>query len=249
MASTAQQRSINELRARAIRAHGGAGDYFYFCLSLLIVAVVVYGFSFTIGENLIHPAVPRPRVLYVHAFLFSGWLAFFVLQTGLVRWRKIQWHRRIGWFGVGLGTLIPVVGVSTAIVMGRFKTGVLHSTSDVPFLIVPLFDMLCFTSIFPLAVYFRKKPEFHKRLMIVVTCALTAAGFGRFPFQLFPGQFYLGVDLLILLAVARDLVIDHRINRVYRYVLSAFIPAQILVVYIAFHSPPFWLRIAHAVVG
>jgi len=157
-------------------------------MSLLIVVVIVYGFSFTIGKNLIHPSVPRPWILYVHACVFSSWLFFFVLQSTLVRSRKVQWHRQLGRYGVGLGTLIPIVGVSTAIVMGRFNVVALHAKDAEPSLIIPLFDMVCFTSTFPLAVHFRKNPELHRRLMLVATCVLTAAGFGRFPEHILPPQ-------------------------------------------------------------
>jgi hypothetical protein len=219
-------------------------------MSLLIVAVIVYGFSFTIGKNLLHPAIPRPWILYVHATLFSAWLVFFFLQSTLVRSRKVQWHRRLGWFGVALGTLIPVVGVSTAVVMGRFNAVNLHATDGDPFLVVPLFDMVCFTSTFPLAVYWRKKPELHRRLMLVATCALTAAGFGRFTGRILPGYlFYVGVDLLILLGVARDLIVNRTVRRVYLFVLPLFILGQTIVTYIAYHNVPFWLRIAHAILG
>src|SRR5260370_33818084 len=86
-------------------------QYFYFFMSLLIPAVVVYGFSFTVGNNLIHPAFPRPLILYVHAAVFSGWLVFFMLQSALVRTHNVHWHRRIGWFGVALGVVIPVLGI------------------------------------------------------------------------------------------------------------------------------------------
>jgi hypothetical protein len=34
--------------------------------------------SLTIDKNLIHPAVPLPWLLYVHATIFTGWLGFFV---------------------------------------------------------------------------------------------------------------------------------------------------------------------------
>jgi hypothetical protein len=151
-------------RAVAISTPGGLDKYFYLFMSLLIVAVIVYGFSFTIGNNLIHPALP-------------------------------QWHRRLGWFGVSLGTLIPIVGVSTAIAMGRFNTVSLHATHAESDLIIPFFDMVCFTSTFPLAVYWRRKPEMHRRMMLVATCALTAAGFARFPERILPAYwFYAGVD-------------------------------------------------------
>jgi hypothetical protein len=233
-----------------ITARGVFAQYFYFFMSLLIVAVIVYGFSFTVGENLIHPAIPRPPILYVHAIVFSGWLVFFILQSTLVRARKVQWHRALGWFGVALGTLIPIVGVSTAIVMGRFRIMSLHATDAESFLIVPLFDMVCFTSTFPLAIYWRKRPELHRRLMLTATCALTAAGFGRFPERILPGYlFYIGVDLLLLMGVARDLFVTRTINRVYLYVLPLFILGQSVVTYVAYHNVGFWLKIAHSVLG
>ena len=250
--ATAQQPSIVQAGPRtvAITLRGALDKYFYFLMSLVFVAVIVYGFSFTVDRNLIHPAVPRPWILYVHATVFSGWLIFFILQSTLVRSRKVQWHRRLGWFGVGLGTLIPIVGVSTAVMMGRFDRVSLHATDAESSLIIPLFDMVCFTCTFPLAIYWRKKPELHRRLMLVATCALTAAGFGRFPESiLLPHLFYAGVDLLILLGVARDFIVNRAIHRVYLFVLPLFILGQTIVSYVAFHSVPFWLRIAHAILG
>jgi hypothetical protein len=155
MATTAQQHSIGQASPQTIgiTAPDQLGQYFYFFMSLLIVVVVVYGFSFTVDQNLIHPAIPRPWILYVHAAVFSIWLVFFVLQSTLVRSRKVQWHRRVGFFGVALGTLIPVIGVSTAIVMGRFNMVSLHDAGAESFLAVPLFDMVCFSSTSTLAVY------------------------------------------------------------------------------------------------
>src|SRR5258707_9447137 len=92
---------------------------FYFWMSLLIAAVVVYGFSFTVNPNLFHPPSPRPAILYVHAVLFTGWLAFLTLQSALVRTRNVKVHRTLGWFGLALGATMPLVGVATAIVMTR----------------------------------------------------------------------------------------------------------------------------------
>jgi hypothetical protein len=250
--TTAEQHSISHASPRTlgIRVGGGLGQYFYLFMSLLIVGVIVYGFSFTIDKNLVHPAVPRPWILYVHATVFSGWLVFFILQSTLVRSRKVKWHRRLGWFGLALGTLIPIIGVSTAIVMGRFNTVSLHATHAESDLVIPLFDMVCFTSTFPLAFYWRKKPEVHRRLMLVATCALTAAGFGRFPERILPAYlFYAGVDLLILLGIARDVIVNRTVHRVYLFALPPFIVGQTMVTYIAFHQVPFWLRTAHALLG
>lgn len=112
--------------------------YFYFFISLLIAAIVVYGFSFTVDKNLIHPAVPRPMILYIHAAVFSGWLVFFILQSALVRTHNVRGHRRIGWFGLALGITITVLGTSTAIVMARFNTVQLHSSDADSNMMIPL---------------------------------------------------------------------------------------------------------------
>ena len=225
-------------------------NYFYFLMTLLIFGIVVYGFSHTVDQNLFHPAVPRPFILYVHAAVFSGWLVLFVLQSTLVRTHHVRWHRRLGWFGAGVGALIPVLGVAAAITMGRFNTFQLHQTGADAFLIIPLWDMVNFTTAFALAVYWRKKSEFHRRLILIACCALTAASFGRFPPNILPRiVFYAGVDLLILLGVARDWIVNRSIHQVYRYALPAIILGQVVVMYTATLQPAVWMRIAHAMLG
>jgi len=222
--------------------------YFYFLMSLLIVVVVVYGFSHTIDRNLIHPAIPRPFILYIHAAVFTGWLAFFILQSALVRTRNVRVHRAVGWFGLVMGGLMPILGVATAISMGRFDTIHLHQTDAELTLIIPFFDMLAFASTFALAIYWRKRPEYHRRLILIACCALTAAAFGRFPERILPPVlFYCGVDLLILLGVARDMIVNRNIHPVYRYALPPIILGQVVVVYTVTHNLPVWLRIAHTI--
>src|SRR5262245_36472329 len=88
-------------------------------MALLIAAIVGYGFSFTIGQNLLHPSSPRPVVLYVHVALFTSWLFYFLAQAALVRSRNVRIHRRLGWLGLAMGLAIPIVGVATTIAMGR----------------------------------------------------------------------------------------------------------------------------------
>jgi hypothetical protein len=222
--------------------------YFYFGMSLLILVVVVIGFSRTVDRNLIHPAIPRPFLLYVHAAIFSGLLFFFILQSALVRTRNVRIHRTLGWFGMGMGGFMPFLGVVTAIVMGRFDTLQLHQTDAELTLIIPLFDMAVFGSAFALAMLWRKRPEYHRRLVLIASCALTAAAFGRLPERILPSAFfYAGVDSLILLGVLRDLIVNRSLHSVYRYALPLIITGQLAVMYILFHSPRLWLAIAHAV--
>jgi hypothetical protein len=113
-----------------------AEKYFYTFMSLLITVVITYGFSHTVDQNLVHAAVPRPAILWVHGFLFSGWLAFFILQSALVRVRRVNVHRTLGWFGVAMGVGVFVIGIATTLTMTKFHFHILHET-DMSFVLVP----------------------------------------------------------------------------------------------------------------
>jgi hypothetical protein len=237
---------------------------FYFFMSLLIAAVVVYGFSQTVEKKLLHAAPPRPLMLYVHGIVFFGWVFFFSLQSALARTHRIQWHQQIGWFGAGLGVAMFVIGVATAITMARFNRVNLHSRYPEANLLISFFDISAFAIPFALAIYWRKKTEFHRRLQFLAICALTAAAFGRFlPSLLSPSTrhsptalafsiwvtLYAGVDALVLIAVARDQIVNRRVHPVYLYGLLAFIACQTLVLYTVVHRSAWWMKTAQAILG
>lgn len=222
--------------------------YFYFAMSLLMTVVVVYGFSRTMSARIIHPKTTPPTILYIHAFVFYGWLAFFIFQSALVRTHNVRLHRSMGWFGVALGVVIPVLGISTAITMNRIRVMANPASDAAAFMLVPFLDIACFTTTFALAIYWRKKPEYHRRLVLIASCALTAAGWGRFPGAFFQGSyFYVGVDLLILLGVVRDWIVNRRVHVVYKYALPAFVVAQTFVMFTIATNQQYWLKIANAI--
>ncbi len=224
--------------------------WFYLGMSLLIAAVVIYGFSQTVDHKLIHATPVRPWLLWVHGGLFSGWVAFFVLQTALVRSRNVPIHRALGWFGAGLASAMTVVGCGITVVMGRWEMARLHDASFVAFLlIVSFWDISCFTVLFWLAVVWRKKPELHRRLMLMATCVLTSAAFARFPWEAFSDNwFYAGVDALILLGVLRDLIVNRSVHKVYRYALPVLVVGQIFVVRTYLSDPAWWMHVVSAIV-
>jgi hypothetical protein len=224
--------------------------YFYFCMSLLVAVAVVYGFSQTIDANLFHPPVPRPLLLSFHAACFSLWVAFFIFQSALVRTHNVRIHRVTGWFGAGLGVTMVALGYSTAVVMGRFELHTLHAASAAAFLIVPFFDITNFAVLFSLAILWRRRPEFHRRLILLATCEITSAAFGRMPFHYpMPLLFYIGVDALLLLGPARDLIVNRRIHKVYLCALPVLFVCQCAVVYVFTHEWPVWLRISRPILG
>src|SRR5690348_5444430 len=112
--------------------------------------------------------------------------------------------------------------------MDRFVMTQFHEQGAAPFLAIQFNDMVSFTVCFALAILWRRKPEFHRRLMLIATCVLTTAAFARFPGIGLPmlGWTYVCVDSLIALGVVRDLSVNRRIHQVYLYALPVLIVAQ-----------------------
>ncbi|HEV2136937.1 MAG TPA: hypothetical protein VGR47_22150 [Terracidiphilus sp.] len=248
MASASQTTAAH--RSRSFTGRNGLLDrYFYFAMSLLVAGIVVWGFSHTVDQNLFHAAPPRPLILWFHGAAFSGWIAFFIFQSALVRTGNVKVHRFFGWFGAALATAMVALGVTTAIVMGRFDTYRLHEPGSDAFLIIPFYDMLAFAILIGLAIAWRKKPELHRRLIFIATCGLLDAAFGRIDFLFNTNLFEVCVDLVIALGIARDLLVSRRIHRVYLTALPLLAIAQVFVIYTWRSGAHWWLTIAHFVLG
>jgi hypothetical protein len=221
--------------------------YFYLFMSLLITVVVVYGFSYTINQNLLHPRVQPPQIVYLHSFVFSAWLLFFILQSALVRSHNLRLHRTLGWVGAGLAVSIVVLGYMTSTAVLRLAIQLRLPFPTVSFLIVEIMELVCFAVPFALAIYWRKRPDFHRRLMLIATCALTEAAFGRIPSL--PNLFApAGVDALILLGVVRDIIVERRIHKVYLYALPTMIFLQIIAEYTSAHQSSWWIGIGNSLI-
>ena len=214
---------------------------FFLLMSVVIAVVVIYGFSFTVADNLIHPSYPRPWLLYVHAAVMAAWIVVFIVQASLIRLRRPDLHRRVGRAGLWLGAIIPVLGIATAIAMAKVRLA--HGDPDAAVSFpIPMNDATGFAIAFVLAALWRKSPDYHRRLMYVATCILTGAAWGRMPFLDHAEWFYAGVDVLILIGAVRDRVRAGRIHAVYWYALPAVVCGQLLTAYVRW--TPQWLATA-----
>jgi hypothetical protein len=236
--------------------------WFYFGMTLVATAVVAYGFGRQIEPRLLE-GPPRPVVLWVHSILFSFWMALLIAQSALVRVRNVKLHRTLGWGGAGLATAMTVVGVITSVAMTRFDLQYLNAhplfalhgmhSSELARLrlaeqLVSLWNIACFTALFWLAVYWRRKPEMHRRLMLLATFMLLAPAFSRFPQAFVSGHYYYWVDAFILLGVTRDLIVTQRVHRVYYCVLPILIVGQQFVEHTVLAESAWWMRIASFIV-
>jgi len=188
----------------------------------MMLALVTYGFSNTIGPGLVHTQRPVRDVilLSVHGAVFYGWMLLMVAQAALVRLRQIRLHRLLGWFGAADAALI--------VIMGLWAT--FHQPAPLALEMVGVLSMAGFGIPVALAIRCRKRPFYHRRLLIVGTAMLTNAAFARFPGTYLPGHFfYAGTDLLIAIGVAHDLWKERSVHVVYRYAMPILLAAEIAV--------------------
>lgn len=223
--------------------------YFYLSMALVMSGLVVWGFSHTIDQSLFHAKPARPLLLWMHGAAFSLWMVFFVAQSVLVRVHRVSIHRTIGWFGAALAATMVALGFTIPVVMTRFDIAVLHAKDVAQFISIPFWDMIVFGTCIALAILWRKRPEYHRRLVFVATCELMDAAIGRFDFWFNHSIFYVGLDLLIVAGIMRDLIVDRRIHKVYLYALPLMAIGQALTVYLWRANPAWWQGVTHAILG
>jgi hypothetical protein len=209
-------------RARAARSK------FYVGLALMICAIVLVGFSRSFYGTIVTNA-SHPWIIHVHAAVYVGWLALLIAQTVLAARGEIATHRRVGKFGIAYGALVWILGVIVSIAMSvlNVQSGLWPMEQGERFLAIPLGDMVLFGGFFGAAIVYRRKPEIHKRLIILAAVAVMFAAVGRAftnvgvllgdseaPLGGVPARFLLWYAP-VLVAMAHDLMTRRRVHPVY----------------------------------
>jgi len=193
-------------------------DHLFFGgMALVIAALVFAGFSRSFYLWPWFHGRPLTPFRIVHGVLFSAWILLFFVQTSLVAAARTDIHRRLGVAGALLAAVMVLVGTGLAVAGARQG----HAPPGLDphrFLAIPLFDMLVFPVLVGAAIYFRRRPETHKRLMLLATVSLVAAAAARLPTALAAAGplFYFGVvDALLLAGVAYDLITRGKVHPAY----------------------------------
>lgn len=147
---------------------------FHIAAVVYMTIVVLVGFWPSYFGQLFGDVPDRHWVIHLHAMVFTGWLLLLLVQVSLVAAGNTKFHRKLGIAGGVYGILILVLGVSAAFVLplGNIAAGLWTMEEAASFLILPLGDMLIFSGLFGAALYYRKKSEIHKRLILAASVML-----------------------------------------------------------------------------
>lgn len=159
------------------------GHDMFSVFAVVAFAVVFAGFARTFFLRFLFASPRMPAYLYVHGLLFSSWYALFFVQTRLIAFHRIDLHRRVGILAAALAGLALPVALSVAIHAGRrvYETRSKPFSIEAPPLALDLGACLAFAVFVGLALYFRRRSEVHKRLMLLGSCSILLPALGRIP--------------------------------------------------------------------
>lgn len=168
------------LSARPINA-SFIDRWFYVGVALMLIVLNIVAFT----PSLVDPSrrnapLPLTPLLLLHAIVSVGWLLLFLVQTTLVATSRVTTHRRVGVAGAALSCAVVVLGVLVVLAQARrgfdlsgditrlpLPTGVDGLSATVALLFFPV----QFGILVGAALWYRRRPRQHKRLMLFAALA------------------------------------------------------------------------------
>lgn len=149
---------------------------FFTGMVVAMALFVVIGFApsyflRSVASSPISLRIPLTPLVHLHAVVGFAWMAFLIWQVHLIRGRKHQRHMQNGLIGAGIALAIVLIGVAVAIDSargGRQPPG----WTPTSFLAIPLSTVVMFGGFVAAALWFRRRPDYHKRLMLLATTAV-----------------------------------------------------------------------------
>jgi hypothetical protein len=160
--------------------------WFFGLMAAALMLVVITGFGYSTyvrmqpGSTAFGGPTMSPLVRF-HAAVSASWMLLLLVQTSLIASRRTAVHRRLGIAGGALAAAVIVFGWIVAIDMtARGQRGeATAGPGTLEFLIFPVEELVVFTTLIGVALYVRRKPNAHKRLMMLGTIALIPAATTR----------------------------------------------------------------------
>lgn len=224
-------------RAGSVTAAFEREHRFFFITACIMALVLVAGFSTSIVFG--RSSFGSPLIFHVHAFVFFGWVALYLLQTGLASTGSVRLHKRLGWLALGWVPAMVVMG--TAIVAHSVRqTGGPFFFDSNEFLIGNVLGLWAFAGMVGAAILLRRRTDWHSRLMLCAMASITGPGFGRLlpvPF-LIPWAWWISAVLFPALFIVAGMIRDWRrigtIHAAYLWGIGMLIGTQIVADLIAY---------------
>ena len=210
-------------------------------MSLACAATAFLGFAPTYWVPLAHRTLSASPVVHFHGLLFFTWTLYFVMQSWLAASGRVVNHRSLGIAGVSITTAMVIFGFLASVTSMKHAAALGQTDAGISFAIVPMSGIAFFAAVFVLAIMNTRRPEIHKRLMLLAAVSiLDAAAACWFPTFLVlagpPGSPPVPLpiapavvaSLLLAVAMVRDKRSEGRVHPVYIYGTLALLAVKVL---------------------
>ncbi len=218
----------SEISAPALAERWRSERRFFGGMGVAAALTVFAGFTRTYYLKDVFAGPALTPLQHVHGFLFTCWVLLFIAQSSLIAANRTDVHRRLGVVGGALAAAMLVVGAMASLAMIRRGIPPPGIPSALEFLVVPVGDLLLFAAFVGLGLYYRQRPDTHKRFMLLATIDLLGAAVARLPYVLGTGPlvFYLLTDLFIAAGWLYDLKARGRVHPAFLWGGVVFIISQ-----------------------
>jgi hypothetical protein len=217
---------------------------FYLVMAIASATLVFLAFARTYYLKTYFGTPQLTPLVELHGIVFTTWMVFFVVQTALIASNRPGIHRRLGYAGGALASVMVVLGTLVAVRAERLGHHAGGPDPETIFLF-SLGDILTFAIFVAAGFGWRRNREAHQRLMLLaVVAGLLEAAPPRLPFigGHPPGMAVVGLAFL-LAGPIYDLISRHRIHPAYVWgCLFALVTGP--PVRLAFAATPAWHSLA-----
>jgi hypothetical protein len=147
-------------------------------LALLAASLAVAGFWPGYFGPLVRGGAHPEWFFGAHAALFLGWIGLVILQSFLASTGRVALHIRIGRIGMIYGAALVASGVFFALFLFARRAAAGGAGPPVP-LLAAFTDMLVFSLFLSGAWFTRRRPQLHRRFILLATNTIIIAGVGR----------------------------------------------------------------------
>lgn len=205
------------------------------CIALLITLA---GFFKTFIIPSARGTFSAPAVIYIHGGLLFLWTVFLITQSVIIQTRKVKLHRRLGWLSLGLVLGVVVSTIAAGVYVLKRDLALGGGQTAISSLVGTFTSPIVFAVLVAVAIGYRRRPEVHKRLMLLAMVAIIWPAFFRFR-HYFPSvaraEFVFGLVLpqsMILLAMLWEKLTMGRVHAVYLTVGLALIAENVAEYYL-----------------
>lgn len=170
---------------RPVPAIQDRGRFFYPAAACLMLLIMFAGFRHFYLHGQAYPgrelAPPIKTLVIFHGVSMSAWMLIFLAQSVLVTRKQFKVHITLGKLAAAFAVSIVVSGLMLSVQSTRIAPPdfVLWGMTGKQFMAVPFFGILLFAAMVGTAVWFRKRSEIHRPMMLFATLSALAAATAR----------------------------------------------------------------------